>query len=48
MCSRPPTLIAHDGSENARHVIACAGEFVAGHSAVVLYAWELVERVAAR
>jgi nucleotide-binding universal stress UspA family protein len=47
MISHAPILIAYDGSENARHVIAWAGEFFARRPTVVLYAWEPVERVAA-
>jgi nucleotide-binding universal stress UspA family protein len=43
-----PILIAYDGSENARHAIDWAGELFPGRHAVVLYAWEPVEGVAAR
>jgi len=42
-----PILFAYDGSENAQHVITWAGDLFAGRRAVVLYAWEPVEGVAA-
>ncbi len=43
-----PILVAYDGSENARHAIARAGELFPGRAAIVLHAWEPVELAAIR
>lgn len=43
-----PILIAYDGSENARHALAQAGDFFGGgRPTIVLYVWEPVELAAA-
>ncbi len=42
-----PLIIGYDGSESARHAITRAGLLFAGRPAVVLYAWESLETIAA-
>ena len=36
---RPPILICYDGSPGAARAISAAGRLMAGHPAIVLYAW---------
>ncbi len=43
-----PILIAFDGSENAAHAIAIAGELFGGGPAQIVHAWEPVASAAAR
>lgn len=43
-----PILVAHDGSDHARHAVERAGELFSGRAAVVLNAWEPVELAAIR
>jgi nucleotide-binding universal stress UspA family protein len=43
-----PILIAYDGSENARHAIAVAGEVLAPRAALVVTVWESAFAVAYR
>jgi nucleotide-binding universal stress UspA family protein len=43
-----PILIAYDGSENAAHAIAVAGELLGGGRAEVVHAWEPIASAAAR
>jgi nucleotide-binding universal stress UspA family protein len=43
-----PILIAYDGSANADHAIAVAGELLGGGVAEVVHAWEPVSSAAAR
>jgi hypothetical protein len=37
-----PILIAYDGSDNAKHAIAVAGEALAARPALVVTVWESV------
>ncbi len=41
-------LIAYDGSENADHAIAVAGELFPGARAEIIHAWEPISSAAAR
>ncbi len=43
-----PILVAYDGSENARHAVARAGDLFPGRAAIVLHVWEPVELAAIR
>jgi nucleotide-binding universal stress UspA family protein len=43
-----PVLIAFDGSENARHAIAVAGQILGSRKAEVIHAWEPVSSASVR
>jgi nucleotide-binding universal stress UspA family protein len=48
MSSSSTILIAYDGSDNAAHAIAVAGEIFPGARAEILHAWEPMSSAAAR